>query len=162
MSKSTVEFATERRVHIGIAVHDLETSIAFYRTLFDQEPTKVRPDYAKFEVPEPPVNFTLNLTADRPGAPPPAQHFGIQLKDTDVLEAMHARATANGLAAAVEDTKTCCYAVADKVWLQDPNGHKWELFVTLEADTEMHSIPSDPPPAVEATDAPCCEPTCCT
>lgn len=164
MPKSSVEFATERRVHIGIAVHDLDASIAFYRTLFDQAPTKVRPDYAKFEVAEPPINFTLNLTPERPDAPHPTQHFGIQLKDTDALQVMHERATGNGLGAAVEEARTCCYAVSDKVWLEDPDGHKWELFVTLQSDSAVHSIPARKIAAVDeaSEDAPCCEPTCCT
>ena len=168
MTISPVSFATDRRIHIGIAVRALDASVAFYRTLFDQAPTKLRPDYAKFEVAEPPVNFTLNVVPEAPAVPPPVQHFGIQLKDTEALQAVHERARAAELDSRVEDAGTCCYAVADKVWLRDPDGHQWELFVTLQADADVHSLPpADPPKAAhqpEPTDAgpPCCAPSCCT
>jgi len=59
-NESAVQFATNSRVHMGFAVRNLERSVAFYRTLFGQEPTKTRPRYAKFEVAEPPVNLALN------------------------------------------------------------------------------------------------------
>lgn len=169
MTISPVSFATDRRIHIGIAVRALDASVAFYRTLFDQAPTKLRADYAKFEVAEPPVNFTLNVVPEAPAVPPPAQHFGIQLKDTDVLKAVHERARAAALDSRVEDARTCCYAVADKVWLRDPDGHQWELFVTLQADADVHSLPpAEPSPTAEPpadpadVDEPCCAPTCCT
>ena len=54
--ESAVPFQTSRRIHLGLAVKSLGRSVAFYRTLFGQEPTKTRPGYAKFEVAEPPVN----------------------------------------------------------------------------------------------------------
>ncbi len=164
MQKSAVSFSTARRIHIAIAVRDLDSSVKFYSTLFDQEPTKLREDYAKFEVAEPPVNFTLNTFSGEVTTPPAPQHFGIQVKDTDVLAELRSRLSAAGLQSITEDATTCCYAVADKVWVADPNGHKWELFVVLDADAEVHSIPGalgTGVPDLEG-ETPCCEPACCT
>ena len=53
---SAVDFPTPTRLHVAIAVRDIARALPFYRTLFGQEPTKLRPDYAKFEVLDPPVN----------------------------------------------------------------------------------------------------------
>src|SRR3954470_20852063 len=83
--ESAVQFATNSRVHMGLAVKDLEQSVAFYRTLFGQEPTKTRPRYAKFEVAEPPVNLALNEVGGATGPNNPVAHFGIQVKSTEAI-----------------------------------------------------------------------------
>ena len=85
--QSAVEFATTTRVHVSINVSSIERSLPFYKVLFGQEPTKVRPGYVKFEVAEPPVNFTLNENSSfTPGGT--ISHFGIQVKSTtEVLAA---------------------------------------------------------------------------
>lgn len=54
-----------------------------------------------------------------------------------------------GLAAFDEMQTTCCYAKQDKIWVQDPDGIPWELFVTHE-DVE----PGETPSQVES--AACC------
>src|SRR5215207_9431523 len=81
-NESAVQFETESRIHMGIAVKNLERSVAFYRTLFGQEPTKTRPRYAKFEVAEPPVNLALNEVGGDTGPNNSVAHFGIQVKST--------------------------------------------------------------------------------
>lgn len=86
--QSAVEFATPTRVHVGIGVQDLESSLAFNRCLFAQEPTKLRPHYAKFEVADPPVNLTLNEGRSESAKSSAASHFGIQVKSTDVVQQM--------------------------------------------------------------------------
>jgi hypothetical protein len=65
----------------------------------------------------------------------------------------------SGFAARDEENVTCCYAVQDKVWFVDPDGHQWEVFVVTEADSAVHSLP--PSHAAEATESACCAPTCC-
>jgi hypothetical protein len=35
----------------------------------------------------------------------------------------------------VQDNTTCCYAVQDKVWVDDPDQVPWEVYTVL-ADTE--------------------------
>lgn len=143
------------RIHIAIATRDVAAAIPFYSTLFGQEPTKSRPDYAKFEVADPPVNFTLNEVPDAkaPGKP---RHFGIQVESTARVKAFADRLASAGLATTSEDGVTCCYAVQDKVWVRDPDGHDWEIFVVLDPDAAVHTIPTS-----EQTESPCCEPTCC-
>ncbi len=81
-NESAVEFDTQSRIHIGLVVANRERSIAFYRELLGQEPAKLRPGYAKFEVAEPPLNLTLNEGAAQPVCPGTASHFGVQVKST--------------------------------------------------------------------------------
>ena len=51
---------TALKVHVTIKVRNLEASLEFYRRLFGIEPCKVPKGYAKFDVSNPPLNFTLN------------------------------------------------------------------------------------------------------
>lgn len=147
---SAVEFATTTRVHIAINVSNVEKSLPFYKVLFAQEPTKLRSGYAKFEVAEPPVNFTLNQNTPALGVGT-LSHFGIQVKSTHEVLAAKQRFVEAGLATFDEDNVTCCYAVQDKVWVTDPDGSSWEVFVVTGADAPEHS-------ANQLTDA---AQTCC-
>jgi catechol 2,3-dioxygenase-like lactoylglutathione lyase family enzyme len=136
--ESAVDFATNTRIHIAIAVNNLQQSVEFYRTLFGQAPTKTRPQYAKFEVAEPPVNLALN-ESNVPSAPSNAiAHFGIQVKSTCAVDEMIGRLRSANQPAAVEDHVTCCYAVQNKVWTNDPDGNKWEIYVLLDNDAAQH------------------------
>ena len=136
--ESAVQFATDRRIHIGLAVKDLERSVAFYRALFGQGPTKERPRYAKFEVAEPPVNLALNETGGPTAPANPVAHFGIQVKSTAAVRDVAARLAAAGLPTEVEEQVTCCYAVQNKVWAADPDGNRWEVYVVLDNDAGRH------------------------
>ena len=138
--ESTVDFAGLSRIHIGLGVHDLAQSVDFYRILFGQNPTKTRDQYAKFEVVDPSVNLALNqVTAVARNKDSSVSHFGIQVKSREVVSAAIKRFREAGLETAVEESVTCCYAVQDKVWVTDPDGNKWEVFVVLEADAERLS-----------------------
>ncbi len=150
---SAVEFATTTRVHVAINVNDVEHSLPFYTVLFGQEPTKLRPGYAKFEVADPPVNFTLNENPITQAGTGTLSHFGIQVKSTaEVLDAKE-RFIREGLATFEEDQVACCYAVQDKVWVTDPNGNSWEVFVVTEADAPHHA-----PVSKSGEEAACCTP----
>src|SRR6185369_13877083 len=107
--ESAVQFETNSRIHMGLAVKNLEQSVAFYRTLFGQEPTKTRPHYAKFEVAEPPVNLALNEVGGTTGPNNSVAHFGIQVKSTAAVNQTAERLKAAGLQIAVEENVTCCY-----------------------------------------------------
>jgi catechol 2,3-dioxygenase-like lactoylglutathione lyase family enzyme len=166
MSESAVEFATARRIHMGLAVQDLQQSLAFYRALFDQEPTKVRPRYAKFEVAEPPVNLALNEVVGATGPNHPVAHFGIQVKTTAAVRQAAERLARAGLATEVEEQVTCCYAVQTKVWATDPDGNQWEVFVVLDNDARTHqasrgnccaATPATGVTACCGTEADCCD-----
>lgn len=118
--ESAVQFDTLSRIHMGLAVKDLDRSVFFYRTLFGQEPTMTRPHYAKFEVAEPPVNLLLNEVGGESGPGNPVAHFGIQVKSTEVVKAIADRLTEVAVETRIEENVTCCFAVQNKVWTADP------------------------------------------
>lgn len=138
-SESAVEFETASRIHMGLAVHDLARSEAFYAALLGQGPTKTRPHYAKFEVAEPPVNLALNEVRGPTGTSHPVAHFGIQVKSTEAVWHLAERLNRAGLETIREDEVTCCYAVQNKVWATDPDGNKWEVYVVLDNEGGQHA-----------------------
>lgn len=137
-NESAVQFETDSRIHMGLAVSNLERSVAFYGTLFGQGPTKTRPGYAKFEVAEPPVNLALNEVGGATGPNNPVAHFGIQVKSTESVGQVAERLAQAGLETRTEKNVTCCYAVQNKVWATDPDGNKWEVYVVLDNDGKQH------------------------
>ncbi len=141
--------------HVSLNVSDVDASVAFYEKAFGVAPAKRRPGYAKFDLAEPLLNLTMQ-TAPRSGVN--AAHFGVQVASAeDVVEAKQ-RFEAAGLATFTEDAVACCYAVQDKVWITDPDGNAWEVFVvTGEADVMGKGMPSTESAACCApTPAPCC------
>jgi len=118
------------RPHLALTVTDVERSVPFYEALFGTRPEKRRPGYAKFSVAEPALNFTL--TQGRRTELGAFNHAGIQVQSTDDVLAAKDRLTAAGLAAFDEMDTTCCYARQDKIWVRDPDGTPWEVFVTHE------------------------------
>lgn len=136
------------RPHLALTVSDVERSVAFYRALFGTEPTKVRPGYAKFEVADPALNFTVN-EGERDDGLGAFNHAGIQVASTDDVLHARARLVEAGLATFDEMDTTCCYAKQDKIWVTAPDGESWEVFVTHE-DVEMEAS------------APAQASTCCT
>ena len=122
------------RPHLALTVSDVERATPFYEALFGTKPVKTKPGYAKFEVTEPAINFTLNQ-GDRGGVLGAFNHAGIQVATTDDVLAAKERLVAAGLAAFDEMDTTCCYARQDKIWVHDPDGTPWEVFATHE-DTE--------------------------
>lgn len=133
-NQSTVDFSGERRIHIGIAVTDLEKSQFFYQILLGVGPSKVRPNYVKFEPSEPSLNLTLNKVKNVSKERLAVEHFGIQVKSQAAVEEAIRRFNEVGLHTKVEKQTTCCYAVQDKMWVKDPDGNKWEVFVVLDSD----------------------------
>jgi catechol 2,3-dioxygenase-like lactoylglutathione lyase family enzyme len=128
------------KAHLAINVKNVEQSIQFYRRLFGIEPSKVRTGYAKFEVQNPPLNFTLNENQiSGRGA---LSHLGIQVRSTEDVLATRQRWHNAGLATRDEMQTSCCYAVQDKTWVRDPDGNEWEAFVVLE-DNLPESAPCE-------------------
>ncbi len=118
------------RVHVAINVRDLARSVAFYRNLFDLEPAKVRTGYAKFDVANPPLNFSLNEHPfHETGA---LSHLGIQVASTEDVLAIRERWHQRGLITRDEMQTDCCFATQDKTWVLDPDGNEWEVFVVLQ------------------------------
>src|SRR4030095_11925104 len=150
------------KAHLALNVRNLEQSIQFYRKLFDIEPSKVRTGYAKFDVHNPPLNFTLNegAVANR-GA---LSHLGIQVGSTEDVLATRQRWNTVGLLTRDEMQTNCCYATQDKTWVRDPDGNDGEVFVVLKdnlAETSACECSTDANVTAEATAQPaasCCAP----
>lgn len=141
---SAVDFPTAARMHVSMFVNDLREAAAFYEVFLGQPPVKARTDYVKFEVHEPPLN--LALSQDRKPAPGvgAVNHLGIQLKSSDQILAARDRFRAAGFEVQEEIATACCYAVQTKIWVGDPDGNRWELFVTTQADAEEGCGPDCP------------------
>ena len=122
------------RIQLALNVDDLETSIAFYASLFGAEPAKTRPGYANFALTEPPLKLVLIENAGHGGS---INHLGVEVTDTDKVDAEQTRLAAAGLASVDERDTTCCYAKQDKFWVQgSPHGEQWEVYTVLE-DAEV-------------------------
>jgi catechol 2,3-dioxygenase-like lactoylglutathione lyase family enzyme len=120
------------KAHLALNVKDVGRSVEFYRKLFGIEPSKVRTGYAKFDVQNPPLNFTLNQAPF--GGRGALSHLGLQVGSTEDVLATRERWRAAGLGTFDEMGTSCCYAVQDKTWVRDPDGNEWEVFVVLEDD----------------------------
>ena len=115
-----------KRLHVHVAVDDLDRSIGFYSTLFAAEPTVTKADYAKWMLDDPRVNFAISMRGTAAGV----EHLGIQVEDAGELAEVYGR-LAKADAPVVEEGKTtCCYAKSEKSWIADPQGVVWETFLT--------------------------------
>ncbi|MEH7749303.1 ArsI/CadI family heavy metal resistance metalloenzyme [Neobacillus drentensis] len=145
--------------HVGLNVTNLEKSIEFYSKLFGAEPVKVKPDYAKFLLETPGLNFTLNLQDEVSGNQ--VGHFGFQVESTEELNAHKNRLADNGILSQYDEINTtCCYALQDKFWIHDPDGNEWEFFYTkasVDINNENASTCCDPQTNVESVE--CCSTT---
>ncbi|TLS51929.1 glyoxalase/bleomycin resistance/dioxygenase family protein [Paenibacillus antri] len=138
------------KMHVAINVRNLEPSLAFYRILFNSEPTKVKENYAKFELDDPALHFSLNVRPfESKGV---LNHLGFQVKSTDEVLAAKERLQQAGLVSFDEMNTTCCYAVQDKIWVTDPEGNPWEVFFTHK-DSEFEAAEDRAMPSV------CCAPS---
>jgi catechol 2,3-dioxygenase-like lactoylglutathione lyase family enzyme len=118
------------RVQLALNVNDLEESVAFYTKLFGTEPAKLRPGYANFAIAEPPLKLIL---MENPGQGGSLNHLGIEVADTDAVDAEQTRLARAGLASIAERDTTCCYARQNKFWVESaPNGERWEVYTVLE------------------------------
>src|SRR6266481_8152368 len=124
------------KAHLSLNVRNVEQSIGFYRKLLGIEPSKVRTGYAKFDIQNPPLNLSLNEGGVAQGGA--LSHMGIQVGSSEDVLAMRRQWTERGLQTRDEMQTSCCYAVQDKTWVQDPDGNEWEVFVVLE-DNLMES-----------------------
>lgn len=158
-----------KRVHVHVAVDDLDQSIGFYSKLFAAEPTVRKPDYARWMIDDPRLNFAIS----RRSGPAGIRHLGIQVETPDELAEVYGRLRRAGGPVLDEGNTTCCYARSEKSWVEDPQGLSWEAFLT-HGDSPTFSCDPDenargacctpetpqgvccPPNASLASDAPCC------
>jgi catechol 2,3-dioxygenase-like lactoylglutathione lyase family enzyme len=146
------------RVQLALNVSDLDAAIDFYSTLFAATPAKREPGYANFAIDDPPLKLVL---VEQPGPRDPGvggalNHLGIEVGRSDEVVRTAARLTDEGLQATEEMGTTCCFAVQDKVWVEDPDGAPWEVYTVLaDAPTET-GIRGNGACGAAGDTAPCC------
>ena len=121
------------RVQLALNVTDIEAAIDFYTKLFGTEPAKRRPGYANFAIVEPPLKLVLieNRVGRGAGVAGALNHLGVEVDSTEEVQAANLRLTADGLETDVQESTTCCYAVQDKAWVNDPDQVPWEVYTVL-------------------------------
>lgn len=135
-----------KRMHIHVGVDNIEQSVRFYSALFGTEPAKRKPDYAKWMLDDPRLNFAISTRAKRG-----VDHLGLQVEEDQELDAMRERLKAADLSVFDEGETVCCYAKSDKSWVTDPSGIAWEAYQTM-GDAMLFSQQE------ETRDSACCSP----
>src|SRR5262245_55729591 len=120
-----------KRLHVHVSVENLNQSIGFYSALFAAKPSVVKPDYAKWMLEDPRVNFAISMRGNAPGL----DHLGIQVEDSAELREVYGRLHQAGSAVLEVGPTTCCYAQTEKSWIDDPTGISWETFLTTGEST---------------------------
>jgi hypothetical protein len=146
-----------KRFHVHVGVDDLDVSVQFYSTLFATEPTVLKPDYAKWMLEDPRVNFAISKRAVSPGI----EHLGIQAENEIELAEVYDRLSRAERPVLEDKATTCCYANSDKQWIADPQGVAWETFLTKGEATVYGRSGAVERLATssETADAPCCTPS---
>ncbi len=150
---------TSFKTHVALRVTDIDQSVTFYQAMFGVAPVKYKVGYAKFDLENPALNLTLNLSqALQPhGA---LSHLGVQVGSSEEVRAAVHRFAEAGLDMVEENNTDCCYALQDKVWVRDPDGNRWEIFVVKVGDTapEKNITPAlgTATPARAVDSQPCC------
>lgn len=116
-----------KRFHLHLAVDDIEKNVRFYSALFGAEPALRKPDYAKWMLEDPRINFAISMRGAKAGL----DHLGIQVDNEGELDAMRVHMTAADAATVEHEETECCYAASNKYWVQDPQGIAWEAYHTL-------------------------------
>jgi catechol 2,3-dioxygenase-like lactoylglutathione lyase family enzyme len=167
-----------KRLHVHVSVKGLPASIRFYHTLFGAEPVVTQPDYAKWMLDDPRVNFAISINRQPVGV----NHLGFQVESDEELRGMRMQLEMADARMVEENEQPCCYAKSDKYWVTDPSGIAWETFHTLGSipvygeDTPVfdHGAATVPNasscciPLTPKVDETCCDPalasakqTCC-
>lgn len=127
-----------KRFHVHVGVADLAANLRYYSALFGREPSVVKPDYAKWMLDDPRLNFAISTRSGAKGV----DHLGLQVGSEAELAEQRERLKAAELSVEVEGETTCCYARSDKHWSNDPQGLAWETFRTLAEAPTYHAEPS--------------------
>lgn len=143
-----------KRLHVHLGVDDLAASIRFYSTLFAAEPTVRKPDYAKWMLDNPRVNFAISQGRGAAGI----HHLGIQVEDKDELADVYQRLKAADRPVLEEGETVCCYSQSEKSWIEDPQGLAWETFFTHGESTVYGGNAPVIADTAKSTNADCCAP----
>lgn len=127
-----------KRLHVNVAVADLDASMKFYTALFASEPSLIKTDYAKWMLDDPRVNFAITTRGERKGI----DHLGIQVEDEGELGEVYSRLKSAGGPMIEQGETTCCYAKSEKNWISDPEGIAWETFLT-KGESPVYGVDVD-------------------
>ena len=116
-----------KRFHVHVSVRDLPESIRFYSGLFGAAPAVEKPDYAKWMLDDPRINFAISRRSRSAGV----NHLGFQVDSDEELKELRSQVAGAEIAAFDQPGSSCCYAQSDKYWIEDPQGVAWETFHTL-------------------------------
>jgi catechol 2,3-dioxygenase-like lactoylglutathione lyase family enzyme len=121
------------RVQLALNVTDIDAAVAFYSKLFGCEPAKRRPGYANFAIAEPALKLVLieNPEARGTGVLGALNHLGVEVETPEAVQEATRRLAGEGLVPEVQESTTCCYAVQDKAWVNDPDRAPWEVYTVL-------------------------------
>lgn len=121
------------RIQLALNVDKLDKAVAFYSTLFNTAPAKLKDGYANFAIADPPLKLVL---VENPGKGGAINHLGLEVETSEEVLAEIARLTGKGLFTEEQIGTTCCFATQDKVWVTGPDGRKWEIYTVLaDSDT---------------------------
>ena len=143
-----------KRPHVHVGVNDLGRSIQFYSTLFGSQPTVAKPDYAKWMLDDPRVNFAISSNHHAASG---IEHLGIQVENAEELGEVYGRLKAADRPLLEEGATTCCYAKSEKSWISDPDGIVWEAFFT-SGDATVYGDSPLLTAVSSAADRSCCAP----
>ena len=121
------------RIQLALNVADIDTAVDFYSKLFGEQPAKRRPGYANFAIADPPLKLVLieHPEGRGHGVAGALNHLGVEVETPDAVRAATTRLAGHGLEPTVQESTTCCYAVQDKAWVDDPDGAPWEVYTVL-------------------------------
>ncbi len=142
-----------KRIHVHVAVENIERAIGFYSVLFAAQPTVVKADYAKWMLDDPRANFAVSTRGRTLGL----DHLGIQVEDKAELNEVYARMHRAGGTVIGQGQTSCCYAKSEKSWTDDPAGIAWETFLTTGESTDYGDGSGERVPRVANAKA-CCAP----
>ena len=126
-----------KRFHVHVAVDDLNANIRFYSAVFGAEPSVLKPDYAKWMMEDPRINFAISQRGAKAGL----DHLGLQVDTDEELSALRSQVAAAEISRHEQPDATCCYARSDKYWITDPQGIAWETYHTL-GEAEIYGADS--------------------
>ena len=85
-----------KRFHVHVAVDDLDANIRFYSAVFGSGPSVLKPDYAKWMLEDPRINFAISQRGAKAGL----DHLGFQVDTDEELAALRSHVAAAEIARA--------------------------------------------------------------
>ena len=118
-----------KRFHVHVVVDDIDANVRFYSNVFGASPTVLKPDYAKWMLDDPRINFAIS----KRGGNARIDHLGIQVESEKELIELRQQVAAAEISALDQPSAECCYTRSEKYWITDPQGVPWEIFHTLDS-----------------------------